>query len=281
MKGLSKCSCDDYSDLWDPFFQLLKKYWKDCPYKFVLNTESKTYKSDYFDVETFQFYKPNCKVPWGKRLIKHLKNIETDYVIIMLEDYFLYSYVNQKRLDECIEYMESHKNTAHIRLSDKLRVKDSDLSLDYYGRFRDQFYMMSLQPGLWRREDLIRFTLTHYTPWDFEVQGSKRCWRRFKEDFLVMVEGNDNIIPTDFRKYGVSKKKWQIDTVDFFEKNNINIDFSERGIIDLTKLKPYYPTGIERLKHKFKIHNAVILVESGIANIKDYYYYKNKFKKYI
>ena len=35
------CSCDKYSDLWDPYFELFKKFWADCPYPVFLNTETK------------------------------------------------------------------------------------------------------------------------------------------------------------------------------------------------------------------------------------------------
>ena len=31
-------SCDKYSDAWDPFFALFRKFWPDCPYKVYLAT---------------------------------------------------------------------------------------------------------------------------------------------------------------------------------------------------------------------------------------------------
>ena len=36
-------SCDKYSDLWYPFFELLRIQWPDLSYPIILNTESKTY----------------------------------------------------------------------------------------------------------------------------------------------------------------------------------------------------------------------------------------------
>ena len=33
-------STDRYSDTWQPFFTLLGRYWPECPYPIVLNTET-------------------------------------------------------------------------------------------------------------------------------------------------------------------------------------------------------------------------------------------------
>lgn len=41
------CSSDAYSDLWDPFFLLLERYWPQAKnYPVILNTESKVYEKE-------------------------------------------------------------------------------------------------------------------------------------------------------------------------------------------------------------------------------------------
>lgn len=45
MRNTNDCTivvstCDAYRDLWPAFFALFKRYWPDCPYKIVLNTET-------------------------------------------------------------------------------------------------------------------------------------------------------------------------------------------------------------------------------------------------
>jgi hypothetical protein len=32
-------TCNKYKPLWSPFFQLLRKYWPDCPYKIYMGTD--------------------------------------------------------------------------------------------------------------------------------------------------------------------------------------------------------------------------------------------------
>lgn len=36
-------STDSYEDCWNPYFLLMQKFWPDCPYPVVLNTEEKSY----------------------------------------------------------------------------------------------------------------------------------------------------------------------------------------------------------------------------------------------
>ena len=43
-------SCDKYEDAWEPFFKLFSIQWPECPYKIILNTESKNFSCDYLSV---------------------------------------------------------------------------------------------------------------------------------------------------------------------------------------------------------------------------------------
>ena len=43
-------SCDKYEDAWHPFFKLLHVHGGAINYPIVLNTETKSYSSDFFDV---------------------------------------------------------------------------------------------------------------------------------------------------------------------------------------------------------------------------------------
>ena len=45
------------------------------------------------DIKTFNLYKPNETVAWGKRMKDTLNRISTEYVIILLDDFFLKSQV--------------------------------------------------------------------------------------------------------------------------------------------------------------------------------------------
>ena len=50
-------SCDSYSDLWNTFFDVLRLQWHDCPYEIILNTETKNYSYNGFNIKTLSLYK--------------------------------------------------------------------------------------------------------------------------------------------------------------------------------------------------------------------------------
>ena len=80
------CSCDKYEDTWIPFFTLMKKYWSDCPYQIYLNTETKQYKDKLgMGVITLN---SRPKYSWSKRLKNCLRQIDSQFVILILDDFF-------------------------------------------------------------------------------------------------------------------------------------------------------------------------------------------------
>lgn len=70
------CSCDSYEDAWEPFFKLFHEYWTNCPLEILLNTESKKYCYKVLNIRCLQKFKGK-KVPYGERMIAHLKEIHT------------------------------------------------------------------------------------------------------------------------------------------------------------------------------------------------------------
>ena len=63
-------------------------------------------------IKTFRLYQPGVKDKWGKRLIETLKKIDTEYVLMYLDDFFLTRPVNQNMLDQCIEWLDKNDDVA-------------------------------------------------------------------------------------------------------------------------------------------------------------------------
>ncbi|HEM3582544.1 TPA: hypothetical protein U1B90_002248, partial [Streptococcus suis] len=64
-------SCDAYSDVWEPFFKILEKTWPEISnYRIILNTETKQYQNQYFDVKVMNVLPGKTpSIPWGERLL--------------------------------------------------------------------------------------------------------------------------------------------------------------------------------------------------------------------
>lgn len=106
------CSCDKYEDLWYPFFTLLKRNWINFDLPIILNTESKEFHMEGLDIKTFSFYANNDNVKWGERLLSHLNKVETDYVIILLEDFLLESTVRVEVIQKCVDYLNANSDIS-------------------------------------------------------------------------------------------------------------------------------------------------------------------------
>ncbi|MBR4761445.1 MAG: hypothetical protein IK086_02260, partial [Clostridia bacterium] len=145
-------SCDDYVDILDYFFYFLNNAW-DCPYKIYLNMETINYQNISLK-KTFTF----GKKPWSQRLIKCLKEINEDYVITFLDDFFLMDTVDQKRLDDCIDKMCKDDSIGYymfqLHCSNPFNITGKDDSF----RIRDkrEKYLSSAQICLWRKNYLLQ-----------------------------------------------------------------------------------------------------------------------------
>lgn len=224
-------SCDKYSDLWSPFFSILKKKWKDLPYPVYLCTETKTFSCPEMDITVLnnnEAIKTGKKIPWGKLNKEGLKKLDTEYVLFLLDDFFLTSDVDQKRIDECIRWMDDDNNIAVFSF---WRVRNGSIRDNKYPHFelREEKgeYRFNCQAAVWRRKRLIGFIREHESPWDWEIYGSIRS-RRYHDSFYSAIEGEPYIM--SYYPGGVLRRgKWVEDSVKLLKENGIEVDFSNRG----------------------------------------------------
>lgn len=158
-------SCDKYKPLWDNFFTLLDRYWKiPCDKVFIGETVAPN-RAD------FKVCLPGDK-EWGERVLEGLELVNTDYVLFLLEDYYLhYEY------DEA--FMRVYIDFCNLMNIDRLQISPSgnqEYLQDGYSlkRFHPMSqYLISMQPSLWRVGFLKRVLRKDYSPWDFELQGTR------------------------------------------------------------------------------------------------------------
>lgn len=227
-------SCDVYEDAWYPFFTLWKKYWPECKYPIILNTESKKYYDKQLSVNSFQLYLEEKIPSYGERLLEHLKLIDSKYILMMLDDFFLRDYVDETKIEKCIEWMDENEDIAvfsFANVKDELNQKDFKYP-GYEKRPRVGEYKLNFQAAIWNKEKLMNYVRSHETPWEFETIGSIRT---FNSTDLFYVISNENDSPIKYGKkpgltWGIVRGKWVLEDVkDLFESNGIKIDYSQRG----------------------------------------------------
>ncbi len=229
------CSCDAYADVWDPFFTLLKKYWPDNPFPIVLNTETKSYSYDGLDIQTFKLYEKEEKVAWSKRLMDHLRKIETKYVLILMEDFFLKDPVDTNLILQTMVWMN---RDPEISCFDFYMTTHSKVKCEYPGfmrRPRISQYKFNTEACIWNREHLLSYLREEEDPWVFEFVGNIRSFWTSRK-FYVTADG---VRPNfNYNTAAVSRGKWNLDAVDqVFKDNGIIIDYSKRGYLSKEEAK--------------------------------------------
>lgn len=162
-------SCDRYADLWPPFVALFRRNWPDCPYRVVLASN------------TLPCTEPGvCALTigpdhdWSTSLRAMLTAIDTPYVLVLLEDFFIEERVDTAHLRDLVRRLDV-LGGAYLRLRpfpppDQRLARHRDL-----GEIEENApYRCSMQAAFWRRESLLGLLVDGESPWEFEHLAARR-----------------------------------------------------------------------------------------------------------
>lgn len=117
---------------------------------------------------------------WSDGLIKFLKFIQDDYILIMLEDYWIQRPVDTRSIEVCLSYMEMDNRVLRFDLTGDTMHCNGDCRdainfgfLNYYDVVEkppDKSYRMSFQAGIWNSKLLLSLLKNGMTPWEVETQ---------------------------------------------------------------------------------------------------------------
>jgi len=185
-------SCDAYFDTWHPFFTLLKKYWKNIEsYPIYLCTESK--KFSFSGLNIICPLNIHRESKWSENLIKILKYINSEYVLFMLDDFWLQSPVRVDVIENCINYLDSDSNIGFICLIYQKRgPKYESQYYELLKRGKHVPFRITTQAGIWRRKYLLKILRKHESAWEFETRATWRS-KFYKEDIYVLKKEERNV----------------------------------------------------------------------------------------
>ena len=225
-------SCDKYHQAWEPFFFFIKKHWPGFNMPVILNTETKSFTHEGFDIRTFSLYEEGEDMPWGKRMLDHLDKVETDYILLMLDDYFIRKDVDEKKLARLIDLLQEDKDISTFNLVHApVRCVTRKRLGDFVLRPRKGCYRFACT-GLWRVSHLKKYILPHESPWQWEVDGNFRS-AFTKNRFYMLAKDAEPYLDYGFSYdwMGIKKGRWVIEDVGpLFEANGLKVDFDELGI---------------------------------------------------
>ena len=247
--------CDKYEDSWEPCLKLFEKQWQDCPYDFVLNTETKKYKGEIKKVKTINYGKSGT---WSERFKYVLEHIEAPYVLFTIEDYFLLNEVNTAVFEKAVSVMNNNPNVGMICLSQTNRenIKTGDYDDDnFYSRVIDKKCMIWCRMCLYRREYLLKLLRVHETIWEFEEFAS---YRAKKLNYIILQQNNNSSEVFTFKVrieegYGITGGQWLPKNKELFDKYGIEVNFDSLGINYELYENAINPTPKEQTKQAKKL----------------------------
>jgi hypothetical protein len=218
-------SCDNYRDVWKPFFELFDRFWPDCPYKKYLGTNNAD-----FDHPGVTVVKAGPDTTWADNARKHLENIEEEYVLAFLEDFFLCEKVDSSEIAEAFSIV---KRCDADLLSLRYPMLGALFNPDEPGVYEidpNTEYCISTSIAIWKKSKLISLLKPGYSAWDFEVKNSSQAnaERSMPGRFLSL---DKNLF---FILNGIWRRKWVPSTVRFCRSIGIKIDTSKRPRMSLS-----------------------------------------------
>jgi len=212
-------SCDKYSDIWPTFFSIFWKYWPDCPFPIFLGTGKKPYQD-----HRIQMIFSGDDHTWADTTRKVINQIPSDYVLMLLEDFFFYKRVETNQIIATFQDFLKVKG-GYIRLKPFPKPDRKILNNQLIGEILPGApYRCALQAAIWRRDVLLSILKEGETAWDMELYGSRRSDAIHSGFFSTWK-------PVMNYEAGVTLGKWLPWVVQKCKRENIPIDLSTREVL--------------------------------------------------
>ena len=218
-------SCDKYSDLWDTFFGLFARFWSDCPLNVYLlsNYEGASLVS----VRNILIGKD---LSWSDNLKNALKTLKEDYVLLFMEDLFLYDFVDTNKIMRVFDWIiKSNANYVRMISSPKPNKAYNDLVGIVS---KGAIYRIGTQMPVIKKELLLDLLKSGESAWDFEVHGSVRSDKY--DDFYSVWEDHFPVIEV------VVKGKWDRSAVQQIHALGVKIDLGKRDLMTFSEQIIYH-----------------------------------------
>lgn len=218
-------SCDRYSDLWPAFIELFYKFWPNCPYQLYIGSNNT--RCDDTRVKSICIGEDKS---WTDNVRKMLNEINSDHVLMLLEDFFFEDTVNNKDIRDLLQYAIDN-NVDCLRLCPlPAPTKKLDSVFDIGEISYKAPYCICTMPAIWKKKSLLSLLHEGYSAWDFEKKNSEEAE---KTGFKLIGSYKYYIKHHN----GVERGKYYSSTVKLLQKNGIPCDTSQRGVINDEGLK--------------------------------------------
>ena len=223
-------SCDAYSYVWPTFFTLLDKYYPHHP-EVYLSTETK-------QCDFCKTIKTNSQV-WTERFKSALEQIPDNYILVMLEDFFIRKPVNEQEILNAEKIMQNNKNIIVCNFELQYRKGVATAYPSYERQLNKQTYLNSCQPSLWNRKLLIERLQKSQTAWEWETSIIDSPYMHLinnTKEYIIDIGYRHQ--PIEKGGWGITRGKVSQECIDFLKTENLQLQ--EIPKIKWSIITPYY-----------------------------------------
>lgn len=211
-------SCDKYSDVWPVFFHSFWKNWPDCPFPIYLGTNFNKWNDSRITNISI-----GLDQSWCANLHLFLDYINSEHVILFLEDFIIRNKINTSEIYEMI-------NIAKENNIDCLRLKPSPPPSRRIKKFsnlgvilKGEPYRISTQVAIWKTEFLRKIAHPKMNIWEFEHFGT------------LLSDRTDGIVwgvysPVIDYRHCIQRGEWLKDGIELSILNGYTPDITNRSI---------------------------------------------------
>lgn len=245
-------SCDAYSDLWPPFFNLLREHWSDCPFSVYLGAgERELHRPG------IVFLGSNGGRDWSRCVLDYLRVLPHSYVLMMLDDFFLRGRVPTSDVLYCLEFARNHK-AIQLRLLPRPKPTDRLFAEILVGECAAGLqYRLSTQAAIWNRQKLMELLQPGESIWEFEHNGNQRA---------VAIGGFyatwRSVLPYEglFAHHVIEKGRWLPLERWIFGRRKVGCDFTQRSTMGWGEAVFGYSVGVlDRLLQVFSWRRRALI----------------------
>lgn len=158
-------SCDKFSDLWDAHTELLNRNWADRDIHTMLVSDKACEKT----LDRIELYFAGEGAELSDRTKYALQFIDTEYVLITLDDYFPIYPIDSAKINRLLDIMDK-ENLDYIRLFSDPNSHKKWKNYDHlYQISLDTNYQVNLYQGIWRKSFIEKTIGETMNAWQYEV----------------------------------------------------------------------------------------------------------------
>lgn len=253
--------CDLYSDIADYYIMFLKKNWPDCRFPVYVATESHE-----FTDKSINSVICGSNSTWTGRAIKAIKQANTKYILLTVDDIFISEAVDSSAFEEILQFMNREK-IMYYRIPVFRTSKKYEKSYPGFDNVEliaaRKPYAISIGTAIWNCNELLRVL----------GDGSKSAWE-LENDFSCF---SINYSKPYIDKYVADKRfllhsvhmikagKWIPKAAREMKKKGLKIDYSKRGFIPKRQLirSSVYGIGTKICPPKYRGRVKAVLSRIG------------------